>query len=165
MRRLLLIGVLAVLPCLARADLQAGGVLLYDADLPPVGEAGLVRGDLRPGAEARLKLWFLQLGLVAVPFPERELLLLSDLGVAFDASFLRVGVAWGLCQWISLDQRYPTDIGMHNIKLAAEARLGPFSLGLSAWWFIPAVPTGLTLVDVVSRPPVLGLTALVGTPR
>lgn len=143
--------ILAVIPAMAFADFQIGGVAMYKGDVSEISN-GITLNDFTFGLDTRLNISILQGSLAAVYYPEDlsavvplppSLTVLTDIGLCFDVLFLRLGAGVGPNFYIALANTpgSPQDavpIGL-NFKLAADINIGSFAIGLVGYWYMSSI--------------------------
>jgi hypothetical protein len=125
----------ALIPAAAFADFQIGATAFVDKSLASLqNKAPLTQSDLYYGLDTRLKLWILQASVQALYSPPETILALTDVGVALDVLFLRVGL--GVGPILGFDtQGGGSAIGGWNLKTSLDLNLGNLGLGISAFTF------------------------------
>ncbi len=165
MRKVLIVLLVALLPAMAFADMQIGGVGMYKGDVTTIQTTGIGLSDFTFGAEARLKLGLLQGGASLLYYPgasSNSILALTDIGVSVDVSLLRLGIGLGPNLAVNLGSTAaaPTNVGL-NLKLSADVNLGSLSVGLVGFYYLNDFSDFSTIGSVFSKLPWLGVTAMV----
>ncbi len=165
MRRILIVLVVALLPAMAFADFQIGGVGMYKGDVTTISAAGIGLTDFTFGAEARLKLGLLQGGASLLYYPGasyNSILALTDIGVSLDVAFLRLGLGLGPNLAVNLGSAAatPVNVGL-NLKLSADVNLGSLSIGLVGFYYLNDFSDFSNLGTIFSKLPWIGVTAMV----
>ena len=168
MKRLLVLLLVVVLPALAFADFQIGGVAMYRGTMAQLKAKNVGVEDFTFGAEARLKLSLFQAGVSALYYPEVPLakppaiVALTDVGVALDVLFLRLGLGLGPNFVFALNDTgtaKPFPVGL-NIKLSTDVRIGNLSLGLVGFYYLDSIRDLKNVGSVFKEMPWLGVTVL-----
>ena len=158
---LILILLIAIIPAFAFADLQIGGIALYNGDTSTTTSLNMAR--LAVGAEARLKLWILQGGISAlyVPNPKKpSIAALTDVGLALDILFLRFGAGIGPNFSFTPSGAIKLASAGLNLKLSGELIVGPFCVGLVGYYYLKDVNEFSKLGSKFQKLPWLGVTAM-----
>ena len=144
MKKILVVLLIAVIPAFAFAlEFQLGGTAMYKGLVTNL-ETGDLPGveDFTYGAEARLKFGLLQAAAAGLYYPDPagdSILLMTDIGVAVDILFLRLGAGLGPNLNIALDGS-PEGIPVgFNLKGAVDAQFGRFSIGAVAYYYVPSL--------------------------
>ncbi len=165
MRRVLMVLAVALLPAMAFADFQIGGVGMYTGDVTTISTAGIGLSDFTFGAEARLKLGFLQGGASLLYYPGASyssILALADVGVSLDVAIFRLGVGLGPNIAVNLGgaAATPSNVGL-NLKLSTDVNLGSLSIGLVGFYYLDDFSDFSSLGTIFTRLPWIGVTAMV----
>jgi hypothetical protein len=160
MKRVLLIGLVLLLPAALFAEVGIGGVALYNSPLLAGQEVSAPDWNVNKfsfGPDLRFKWSILQLeALVLGSIGDYSSLDgYLDAGVAFDILFLRLSLGGGLSLNYTFDNPEPWDIG-YNAKVNADVKLGKISLGLT-YLVDVTIDNG---VDVAPRSGLLGASVL-----
>jgi len=166
MKKILVVLLIAIIPAFAFAlEFQLGGTAMYKGLVSNL-ESGEVPGldDFTYGAEARLKFGLLQGSLAGLYYPgpgedHSSILLMTDVGIAVDVLFLRLGAGLGPNLNIGI-QGTPDGVPVgFNVKAAVDAQFGRFSIGAVAYWYVSTLSSiGPDLFK--ESTPWIGLTAL-----
>lgn len=182
MKRILLAFLISLLPLVAFADVQLGGVAIYDHDIFSLGNTSLSLSDFQFGGEARLGLGVFQLSAYAFYLSGQDFTTIGiypDIGLSFKiASFLRLGVAAGpnltlvlgngapqvsAIQYVSIpaSDNTATLIG-GNLKFSADLVFGALSFGIVGYYIMQTVTdlTEQSLTKLFSGVPAIGVTVL-----
>jgi len=165
MRRIIIVLIVALLPAMAFADFQVGGVGMYKGDVTTIGTSiGIT--DFTFGAEARLKFGFLQGGASLLYYPGvsyNSIMALTDIGVSLDVALLRLGIGLGPNLAVNLGapaSTPPANVGL-NLKLSTDVNLGSLSIGLVGFYYLNDLSDLSGLGSVFQKLPWLGVTAMV----
>jgi hypothetical protein len=169
MKKLLVLLLVVVLPAFAFADFQIGGVGMYKGTIEQLKAKDVGVEDFTFGGEARIKLGIFQGGLTALYYPENvstatppAIVALTDLGLAFDILFLRLGAGIGPNFAIPIGASGagdPVKMGL-NLKLSTDLRLGNLSLGLVGFYYLESFKDLKNIGEVFKEMPWLGVTAM-----
>jgi hypothetical protein len=153
--------VFALTPALGRAELQLGGVGMYNGDITALGYQPL---NVTWGMESRLKLLTVfQIGLTGLYYAPpvvggpSYILALADAGLSVDVFFLRFGVGLGPDFLIPMSGPSVDATSNANLKLSGDITIGPVSVG--AVMFYPVLSIW-DLRNVSGVKPWIGLTAM-----
>jgi hypothetical protein len=162
MRKVLLVVLVAILPAMAFADLQLGGVAMYTGD-PTVATTVSV-SDFTFGAETRLKLGLLQGGASLLYYPSAgyaSIAALTDIGVSVDLLLFRLGAGIGPNIAFNIGDGAPTPVSAGlNLKLSGDVNLGDISLGLVGYYYVSDFAQLANVGTIFSKLPWLGVTAM-----
>ncbi|MBE3064408.1 MAG: hypothetical protein IMZ69_05250 [Spirochaetes bacterium] len=169
MRKILVLLLVVVLPALAFADFQIGGVAMYRGTMAQLKAKDVGVEDFTFGAEARLKLSLFQAGVSALYYPENVALLrppsvvaLTDLGLALDILFLRFGVGLGPNFVIPVGESgegKTVNVGL-NMKLSTDVKIGNLSVGLVGFYYLDSIRELKRIGQVFKEMPWLGVTVM-----
>jgi hypothetical protein len=167
MKKLVVLLLVLVLPAFAFADFQIGGVGMYKGTIEQLKAKDVGIEDFTFGGEARIKLGIFQGGLTALYYPEdlmrpAAIVALTDVGLAFDILFLRLGAGIGPNFAIPIGDSGagdPLKLGL-NMKLSTDFRLGSLSLGLVGFYYLESLKDLANIGEVFKEMPWLGITAM-----
>jgi hypothetical protein len=146
-KKLVLVLIIAIVPLMAFADFQIGVTGLYDVPLSYIDNSTSVGpNDLSYGLETRVKLWMFQGGLSALYNGSGDIIAITDLGVAFDVLFFRLGLGVGPVIGYNMDSQASTNTGYWTMKSTLDLNLGNLGLGLIAYTFMPSGLSDLSYV-------------------
>ena len=165
MKKILIVLLIALLPAMAFAEFQIGGVGMYKGDVTTIQTTGVGLTDFTFGAEARLKFGLFQGGASLLYYPGvsyNSIKALTDIGLSLDVAILRLGVGLGPNLAVNLGSgaAAPVNVGV-NLKLSADVNLGSLSIGLVGFYVLNDFSDFSNLGSVFSRLPWLGVTAMV----
>lgn len=164
-RKALTVLLVALLPALAFADFQIGGLGMYKGDIAIIQTTGIGFTDFTFGGEARLKIGFLQAGASLLSYPGASyssILAIADIGLSQDVALLRLGIGLGPNLSVNLGSAAPTPLNVGaNLKLSADVNLGSLSIGLVGFYYLNDVSDFSSLGAVFSKLPWVGITAMV----
>jgi hypothetical protein len=169
MKKLFVLLLVAVaLPVAVFADLQLGVVGMYNGGIDQIKAKTVGVNDFTFGAEARLKLGIFQGAVTGLYYPEVDMVrpaaivAATDVGLAFDVLFLRLGAGIGPNFAIPVGDSGagdPAKFGA-NIKLTTDFRLGNLSLGLVGFYYLESFKDLKNVKEIFSDLPWLGITAM-----
>jgi hypothetical protein len=151
MKKLLLVLVIIAVPSFLFADLQIGGIAMYNGSLSAAARTTrLSASDFTYGAEARLNIWILQAGISALYLPGDTTLgtydmirAMTDVGAVLDLWILRLGAGIGPNFAAVVDKSYSatTDVfkAGFNAKLEADLSLGNLAAGLVGYYYFDSL--------------------------
>jgi hypothetical protein len=165
MRKLLTVLLVALLPAIAFADFQIGGVGMYTSDISTIQTTSIGITDFTFGAETRLKLGLFQGGASLLYYPSASyssIVALTDIGISLDVAILRLGFGLGPNLAVNLGSAAatPTNVGL-NLKLSTDVNLGSLSIGLVGFYYLKDFSDLSSIGSVFSKLPWLGVTAMV----
>jgi hypothetical protein len=157
----LFILVMAMVPTMAFADFQIGGVAMYDADISQINDTGFSPDYLVYGLEARAKLWIIQGGASMLYLPYySEILMLSDVGLALDIWFVRLGLGVGPNIGFAMGGSDSAMAGW-NLKAAMDINIGNLSVGLVGYYLADSASELVEIVrDIKDAVPVVGVSLM-----
>jgi hypothetical protein len=166
-KKLVVLLLVVLLPAFAFADFQVGGVGMYKGTIAQLKAKDVGIEDFTFGGEARIKLGIFQGGLTALYYPEdltrpAAIVALTDVGLAFDILFLRLGAGIGPNFAIPVGDSGagdPWKLGL-NMKLSTDFRLGNLSLGLVGFYYFDSFSDLKNIGDKFKALPWLGVTAM-----
>jgi hypothetical protein len=165
MRKILIMLLVVLLPAMAFADFQIGGVGMYKGDVTTIQLSGIGLTDFTFGAEARMKFGLLQAGASLLYYPGvsyNSIMALTDIGVSLDVTLLRLGIGLGpnLAVNLSSIAAAPANVGL-NLKLSTDVNLGNLSIGLVGFYYFNDFADLANIGSVFSKLPWIGVTAMV----
>lgn len=169
MKKLFVLLLVVALPVAVFADLQVGAVGMYNGGIDKIRAKTVGVDDFTFGAEARLKLGIFQAAVTGLYYPmdaavmrPPAIVAVTDVGLAFDVLFLRLGAGIGPNFAIPIGEDgagEPAKLGA-NIKLTTDFRLGNLSLGLVGFYYLESFRDLANVKDIFSDLPWLGITAM-----
>lgn len=169
MKKLVVLLLVVVLPAIAFADFQIGGVGMYKGTMAQLKAKDVGVEDFTFGAEARLKLSLFQAGVSALYYPENislmkppSIVALTDVGISLDVLFLRFGLGLGPNLVIALKDtgaEKPFPVGL-NLKGAIDVKIGNLSVGLVGFYYLDSIKDLKNVGQVFKEMPWLGVTAM-----
>jgi len=154
----------AVIPAFAFADFQIGAIAMVKGTAASIQTGGIKANDFTYGGEARLNLGILQGGVSALYYPAdadmpASIVALTDVGLALDIWFIRLGAGLGPNFYSQLQNSggtRPLSVGL-NMKLAGDINLGSISVGVVAYYYLNSLSD---LRTAGKARPWVGLTAM-----
>ncbi len=149
----LMIVLLSISITVSAADFWLGPNAFYAAPINPQdvtasSVSGIGIEDLAFGAEGRLYMKSLSLSVNAEYLGNKNIYLLSDVGLNIDLFLFRFGLGLGPNLGINLNGGKPSLGG--NLKALAEVKLGGFSVGLT--WFSMIEFNKSSIADAFKNP-------------
>jgi hypothetical protein len=163
-KKVVIIMLIVLIPAMAFADFQIGATALYTGDITTMGQgSSLSMDNFIFGLDVRAKLWIFQVGTTPLFFPDGGgFYFMNDLGLSLDIWFLRVGLGMGPDFLVGASDGSDSGIVDWNVRATAEIKLGGFSIGLAAWYFMDS-PMDIRNIgeQIKEGPPYVSLTALI----
>lgn len=168
MKKLFVLLLVVAIPVAVFADMQLGVVGMYNGGIDALQAKTVGVDDFTFGAEARLKLGIFQGSVTGLYYPEVALVrpaaivAATDVGLAFDILFLRLGAGIGPNFAIPVGDSgagEPAKFGA-NIKLTTDFRLGSLSLGLVGFYYLESFADLKNVGEIFTDLPWLGITAM-----
>lgn len=167
MKRIVILLLVVVLPAMAFAELQLGGVGMYKGTIDDIRNRTVGLDDFTFGGEARLKLGIFEGAVTGLYYGENvalsrpaAIVAATDVGLAFDVLFLRLGAGLGPNFAIPLGGAGdPARLGA-NLKLHTDFRLGNLSIGLVGFYVLESFADLGHIGQIFSELPWLGVTAM-----
>lgn len=167
MKKLFVLLLVVALPVVAFADFQLGAVGMYNGGIDQLKAKTVGVDDFTFGAEARLKLGIFQGAVTGLYYPMNEdamrppaIVAVTDVGLAFDLLFLRLGAGIGPNFAIPIGEDNDVAKLGANIKLTTDFRLGNLSLGLVGFYYLESFKDLANVKEIFSDLPWLGITAM-----
>ena len=134
MKKLLILGVVLLVPFGLFAQVQVGGTALYNFPILTGVPDQLDLSNFTFGADARLKISLLQVSGLALFTPGETdgatIDIFLDGGLALDVALFRLGVGLGPNLRYTLGAGTPVGVGL-NVKATADVMLGSIGFGLT----------------------------------
>ncbi len=167
MKRIVILLLVIVLPAMAFAELQLGAVGMYKGTIDDIRNRTVGFDDFTFGGEARLKLGIFEGAVTGLYYGENtalaqpaKIVAATDVGLAFDILFLRLGAGLGPNFAFPLGGAGdPAKVGA-NLKLHTDFRLGNLSLGLVGFYYLESFADLAHIGAIFQELPWLGITAM-----
>jgi hypothetical protein len=167
MKRILVLLLVVVLPALAFADFQVGAVGMYKGTIEQIKAKDVGFDDFTFGAEARLKLGIFQAAVTGLYYPAdadlsrpKSIVAATDVGLAFDLAFLRLGAGLGPNFLVPIGATSETARAGINLKGNVDVKIGNLSVGLVGFYYLDSFKDLANVGEVFKKLPWLGLTAM-----